>query len=203
MKYKFKVGDYVVSRTPTIVCDKYIDVVGVVIKVFPKNIHIKYPNGGTQVAYVEEDGMELVTTGASVVRKFKVGDKVRVTGNTSYHRFDIGDVVTVVRVHEGDYECNGVGSQAWYLTDEEVELATTQDTPKAFDPVSKPSHYNQYGIEAIDAIRASLGPVGFQAYCKGNVIKYLWRYEYKNGLEDLKKAQVYLNWMVESKGATE
>jgi len=136
--------------------------------------------------------------------EFKVGDKVRVTGNTSYHGFDIGDVVTVVGVNEGDYECNGVGSRGtWFLVDEEVELVTTQDTPKPFDPVSKPSHYNQYGIEAIDAIRASLGPVGFQAYCKGNVIKYLWRYEYKNGLEDLKKAQVYLNWMVESKEATE
>jgi len=74
---------------------------------------------------------------------------------------------------------------------------------KEFDPVSKPSHYNQYGIEAIDAIRASLGPEGFRAYCKGNCIKYLWRWEYKNGLEDLKKAQVYLNWMVESKEESE
>jgi len=136
--------------------------------------------------------------------EFKVGDKVRVVDTVYGHGFDIGDVVTVVGVNEGDYECNGVGSRGtWFLVDEEVELVTTQDTPKPFDPVSKPSHYNQYGIEAIDAIRASLGPVGFQAYCKGNVIKYLWRYEYKNGLEDLKKAQVYLNWMVESKEATE
>ena len=136
--------------------------------------------------------------------KFKAGDKVRVVDTVYGHGFDIGDVVTVVRGLMGGYECNGVGSRdAWYLTDEEMELATTQDTPKAFDPVSKPSHYNQYGIEAIDAIRASLGPEGFRAYCKGNCIKYLWRYEYKNGLEDLKKAQVYLNWMVESKEATE
>ncbi len=65
--------------------------------------------------------------------------------------------------------------------------------------VNKPVHYNQdSGIECIEAIRATLGPKGFQAYCKGNVMKYLWRYEYKNGLEDLRKAQVYLNWMVES-----
>lgn len=64
--------------------------------------------------------------------------------------------------------------------------------------VTKPAHYNQSGIEAIRAIEASLGPKGFQAYCKGNVMKYLWRYEYKNGLEDLEKAQVYLGWMIES-----
>jgi len=66
------------------------------------------------------------------------------------------------------------------------------------DNVNHPSHYNESGIECIEAIRATLGPKGFQAYCKGNVMKYLWRYEYKNGIEDLHKAQVYLNWMVES-----
>lgn len=63
--------------------------------------------------------------------------------------------------------------------------------------VEHPSHYNQDGIECIEAIKASLG-TGFPDYCKGNVMKYLWRYKYKNGLEDLKKAQVYLNWMVEA-----
>jgi len=63
--------------------------------------------------------------------------------------------------------------------------------------VVKPEHYNQdKGIECIEAIRASLGKE-FPAYCKGNVMKYLWRYQYKNGLEDLKKAQVYLDWMIE------
>ena len=65
------------------------------------------------------------------------------------------------------------------------------------DKVNSPSHYNQAGIECIDAIKASLGD-GYQDYCKGNVMKYLWRYKYKNGIEDLKKAQWYLNSMVES-----
>ena len=61
--------------------------------------------------------------------------------------------------------------------------------------VDHPSHYNQSGIECIEAIKATLGD-NYQDYCKGNVIKYLWRYKYKNGLEDLKKAQWYLNSMV-------
>ena len=65
------------------------------------------------------------------------------------------------------------------------------------DKVNSPSHYNQAGIECIDAIKASLGD-SYQDYCKGNVMKYLWRYKYKNGIEDLKKAQWYLNSMVES-----
>jgi len=151
-----------------------------------------------------DEELELVTTGASMEHKFNVGDKVRVVESLCGHPFDIGDIVTVVSFGIGSYKCRAGGyKDTWFLTDEEMELVTTRDTPKAFDPVSKPSHYNQYGIEAIDAIRASLGPEGFRAYCKGNVIKYLWRYEYKNGLEDLKKAQVYLNWMVESKEATE
>ena len=153
--------------------------------------------------FVRECDMELVED-TKMEHKFKVGDKVRVVNNICGHGFDSGDVVTVVGFFYDGYDCHVEGSRdTWFLVDGELELVTTQDTPKPFDPVSKPSHYNQYGIEAIDSIRASLGPVGFQAYCKGNVIKYLWRYEYKNGIEDLKKAQVYLNWMVESKEATE
>ena len=74
-----------------------------------------------------------------------------------------------------------------------------QETPKTSDNVTHPSHYCQGGIECIKAIEASMTPEGFQDYCKGNVIKYTWRWREKNGLEDLKKAQVYLGWMIKSK----
>lgn len=66
------------------------------------------------------------------------------------------------------------------------------------DNVNHPSHYTQGDIECIDAIRASMCPAGFGDYCKGNVIKYLFRWEHKGGLTDLKKAQVYLNWLIET-----
>lgn len=66
------------------------------------------------------------------------------------------------------------------------------------DCVNHPNHYTQGGIECIDAIRASLGELEFADYCKGNIIKYLWRYRFKNGVEDLKKARVYLNWMIDA-----
>ncbi len=66
------------------------------------------------------------------------------------------------------------------------------------DAVNHPSHYTQGGIECIKAIEASMTPKQFQGYCKGNVMKYIWRSENKNGIEDLKKAQVYLGWMIES-----
>ena len=67
------------------------------------------------------------------------------------------------------------------------------------DAVDHPSHYCQGEIECIKAIEASMTPEEFHGYCKGNVIKYIWRFREKNGLEDLKKAQVYLGWMIESK----
>lgn len=65
-----------------------------------------------------------------------------------------------------------------------------------YDTVQRPAHYNQSGIECIDAIAASMTPVEFQAYLKGNVQKYLWRYQHKNGVEDCRKAQWYLDRLV-------
>lgn len=65
------------------------------------------------------------------------------------------------------------------------------------DNVNSPSHYTQARIECIDAITAAVsGKSGIEAVCVANVIKYLWRYELKNGLEDVKKAQWYLNRLV-------
>ena len=64
------------------------------------------------------------------------------------------------------------------------------------DPVAQPDHYNKGAIEAIEAIKASMHPQEYKGYLKGNCLKYLWRYEYKNGVEDLRKARVYLEWLI-------
>lgn len=66
------------------------------------------------------------------------------------------------------------------------------------DMVNSPPHYNQAGVECIDAIRAATDE-GYEYYLQGNIIKYLWRYRYKNGVEDLKKAQWYLNKLIEER----
>ena len=65
--------------------------------------------------------------------------------------------------------------------------------------VDKPSHYMLDGlnVEAIDVIRAVLGIEGFKKHCRGCALKYLLRANKKNGLEDLKKARVYLNWEID------
>jgi hypothetical protein len=60
------------------------------------------------------------------------------------------------------------------------------------DPVNHPAHYNVGGVEVITAIEAwCLG------YCAGNAVKYLARYQFKGRpLEDVKKAQWYVNRLV-------
>ena len=60
------------------------------------------------------------------------------------------------------------------------------------DMVNSPPHYNQTGIECIVAIQAALGP-NFKYYLQGNIMKYLWRFDYKSKpIEDLDKADWYL-----------
>lgn len=66
------------------------------------------------------------------------------------------------------------------------------------DKVNNPAHYNNGKVECIDAIEsATVNKRGIDAVCVANVIKYLWRYESKNGIEDVKKAQWYLNKLLD------
>ena len=67
---------------------------------------------------------------------------------------------------------------------------------KKDDMVNHPPHYNKAGIETIQAIKA-MTDKGFEFYLQGNIMKYLWRYRYKNGVEDLKKAQWYLTELID------
>ncbi len=69
---------------------------------------------------------------------------------------------------------------------------------KEKDMVNNPPHYNKYGVECIEAIQSATGE-GYEYYLQGNIIKYLWRYRYKNGVQDLEKAQWYLSRLIEIK----
>jgi hypothetical protein len=80
---------------------------------------------------------------------------------------------------------------SWFKADE-LEPAPAIKECLTVDNVNHPAHYNQGGIECIEAIKAATGS-GFVKYCTGNVIKYLWRYDLKGGVEDLKKAAWYLD----------
>ena len=88
-----------------------------------------------------------------------------------------------------------------YADHEEAKARRVSQQPtgayRSTDPVTKPAHYQRAGIETIDYIRATLSAPGFEAYCIGNVLKYVSRYREKGGVEDLRKAQVYLAWAIE------
>jgi hypothetical protein len=76
------------------------------------------------------------------------------------------------------------------------EKANKKSWP-AVDMVNSPPHYNQTGIECIHAISAATGD-GFKYYLQGNIMKYLWRFDYKDKpLEDLEKARWYLDKLIE------
>lgn len=77
---------------------------------------------------------------------------------------------------------------------EELEEVVEKGPNMKNDNVNSPAHYRQGGIECIEAIKASMGQEGFRDYLKGNVMKYIWRYEHKGkAMEDIEKALWYLN----------
>jgi hypothetical protein len=80
------------------------------------------------------------------------------------------------------------------LTKEQYE--GRMESKSKTDQPHDPEHYKGE-IECIDAIRASMTPGAYRGYLKGNIMKYLWRYEKKGGVQDLEKARVYLNWLID------
>ena len=84
------------------------------------------------------------------------------------------------------------------MIQEELRMAQTRkQSDNVVDMVNSPPHYNQTGIECIQAISAATDN-GFKYYLQGNVMKYLWRFDYKDKpLEDLQKAKWYLDRLIE------
>ena len=60
-----------------------------------------------------------------------------------------------------------------------------------------PDHYKSKSKETIERLQDNLTQGEFKGYLKGNILKYLDRYEHKNGVEDLSKMQWYLNKLIE------
>jgi len=81
------------------------------------------------------------------------------------------------------------------LLEEEDRICVELDKP---DMVNHPPHYiSETGMEVIDVIEAfTFDLKGIEATDTGNIIKYICRWNTKNGLQDLKKAQWYLNHLI-------
>lgn len=81
------------------------------------------------------------------------------------------------------------------LNEQYAEIEQVRQALK--DNVNHPNHYTKGKVECLDALEsATIGKSGIEAVCVANIIKYLWRYEEKNGLEDVKKANFYLNRLI-------
>jgi hypothetical protein len=52
-------------------------------------------------------------------------------------------------------------------------------------------------LNVSNALKLACQSLNLWGFLKGNVMKYTWRYDKKNYLEDLRKAEVYLKWMIE------
>jgi hypothetical protein len=129
--------------------------------------------------------------------EFKVGDKVRLVYDNGNAKMTVGKIYTIMTVYKDRvnvYNDNDILSTLCSYR------FTLVEPLKNYHPVSKPSHYNLGdGVECITYIKQVLGKDGFVAYCRGNVMKYNHRAMYKgNPLEDMAKAQQYLEWANET-----
>ena len=84
------------------------------------------------------------------------------------------------------------------IADDGSEIIRPSHWESKYDNVNRPKHYQtKNGLETIDAIEAFTEDLtGIEAVCTGNVIKYISRWKKKNGIEDLKKAEWYLQRLI-------
>lgn len=136
--------------------------------------------------------------GTANVHNFSVGQSVRCIdlGGTHRPRLAEGCNYTVSAVYAFDIrlaESTGLWS-AWRFEDALLPPRVTVDAglPPASDAVFRPHHYARFIIEPLTFINANKLP-----YNIGNVVKYVCRFDAKNGLEDLKKARRYIDIQIE------
>ena len=144
---------------------------------------------------------------------FKAGDKVKCVHNIYNNPLlTIGDEYTVIGTEMFDYEpvyaiqkadgtvLHCIGELFDKVDEPKIDCESNFDETDIFDEIElvendavNPNHYKSQEVECIEAIKCAVsGKKGIEAVCVANVIKYLWRYEMKNELEDVKKAQWYL-----------
>jgi hypothetical protein len=92
------------------------------------------------------------------------------------------------------FDCSKCKSYRYYKLP--TNIPTNTQTEPEHDAVNSPAHYTSGGIECIDCIKAALGE-NFIGFLIGNVMKYIYRYKDKNGVEDLRKSMKYLEWAIQ------
>lgn len=129
--------------------------------------------------------------------KFKIGDEVIMNDNADkkYRYTCKGFRGIVTEINNKTVVLDDI----WVVDIDDCDLygEPVSDTKKSDDSVNHPSYYTDGIIECIDAIESSMSKEAFIGYCKGNIIKYIWRYEHKGGVESLKKAKWYIDRLIE------
>jgi hypothetical protein len=147
-------------------------------------------------------------------KEIKVGDLIRGFETkppsfeyTKKYRGAIGKVNSIydnsIGVEFGD------GVTIHYPKDQAIEHLAGSDTTYTISDLKadytneykkdniNPEHYKSKSKETIERLQDNLTQGEFKGYLKGNILKYLDRYEHKNGVEDLSKMQWYLNKLIE------
>lgn len=134
--------------------------------------------------------------------KFKVGDRIKISPqgketytNRNMNPWETEGTISCVKDDEFCYKVVWDNGRENSYREGELELVS-----KKSDNVNSPSHYGQGKIECIDYINDFLTKEEYIGYLRGNIAKYLHRWRYKNGIEDLKKANWYLDrlmWEIE------
>ena len=140
--------------------------------------------------------------------KYEEGKTYTLTGDeTHYYAITLRDYYAITtRDFPVETVFNGVDSEGnlMFVTEDGwtiyVRDDSATDTETAYDVVQKPEHYNTNlpeGVEVIDIIAAQTAPLsGMQAVAQANVIKYVLRWQKKNGVQDLEKARFYLDRLI-------
>ena len=103
---------------------------------------------------------------------------------------DLGGIVKLTFLKYGDKKMTSHDRKVMKKQEEKVFIM-------AGDLINHPPHYNKGEIECIDAIEAMLTEEEYVGYLRGNSLKYRWRFRYKDGKQDLEKANWYENRLMD------
>lgn len=118
----------------------------------------------------------------------------------SFEEFEMRYLETVPtdNVMTHDDEVKSVSGVKYFKgTDAEATAKYAEEFNKKIDMINHPSHYKQFSREVIDTMQGMSTPEEFKGYLKLNAVKYLSRYQGKNGIEDLDKAIWYVTKLKE------
>ena len=167
-----------------------------------KNYEIIFGNSeDTEAKKKTEDEEEKMTIGEKA-EKIKEYCKSSYCSNCAIRNECTADFIA--KVHERAKNINNNSLSNAYDIEKNYDIIFGNDSEakkeKVEDMVNHPSHYTSGGVECIDAITAALSSYedSVDSWLVGQVIKYLWRAPLKGKYdEDIKKAQFYLNRLVE------